>query len=378
MVFNKPFTKNIKNLTYSVDGESIETTNSYNYLGIEMTNTGSFHKATDALYNKALRALFSLYSALNVRSDETNTKLYLKLFDSLIKPILLYGCEVWGPQISKSNNNISKFVNKFYRILLGVPGYTSTMGVHVELGRFPIDINVHSSMLKYWTRLITLPESRLVSHCYWSLYNNPDTAKSDPWLNSIKNLIFSTGQYYIWNNQSELKIMGKKFTKRPLSYMCQTIKDQFIQQSTTKMESESKLVFFKNSKNTLGVSHYLTTIKNRTHRVLLSKLRLGVLPLEIEIGRRTGVARENRLCKLCNTNKVEDEIHFIFECNALQSYRSPHLDLLSDSLPMFKVFDSKQKLTFLYFNEDAPVKALNTAAELLQILHSARDLLIRS
>ena len=151
-----------------MDGAKIETTNSYCYLGIEMSNTGSFHKATDALYNKSLRALFSLYSAISIHSDEPNSKLYLKLFDSLIKPILLYGCEVWGPQITKTNNIISKFVNKFYKTVLGVPRYTSTTGIHIELGRFSIDVNVHASMLKYWANLITLPTSRLVSNCYWS------------------------------------------------------------------------------------------------------------------------------------------------------------------------------------------------------------------
>ena len=142
-----------------------------------MSNTGSFYKATDALYNKSLRALFSLYSALSIHTDQTNSKLYLKLFDALIKPILLYGCEVWGTHISQPNNTISKFVNKFYRILLGVPRHTSTAGIHMELGRFPIDTNVHDAMLKYWFRLISLPASRLVSHCYWSIFNNPNVTE---------------------------------------------------------------------------------------------------------------------------------------------------------------------------------------------------------
>ena len=140
---NRAFTKKIKKLTFTIDGAQIETTNSYCYLGIEMSNTGSFHRATDALYNKSLRALFSLYSAISVHSDEPNTKLYLKLCDSLIKPILLYGSEVWCPQINSPNNKITKFVNKFYKTVLGVPRYTSTTGVHIELGRFSIDVSIH-------------------------------------------------------------------------------------------------------------------------------------------------------------------------------------------------------------------------------------------
>ena len=53
----RSFTKNIKDLAYTIDGERITTTKSYCYLGIEMSSTGSFYKATDALYNKSLRAM---------------------------------------------------------------------------------------------------------------------------------------------------------------------------------------------------------------------------------------------------------------------------------------------------------------------------------
>ena len=375
LVFNKSFTKNIKNLAYNIDGDRIETTKSYCYLGIEMTNTGSFHKATDALYNKSLRALFSLYSVLNTRSDATNTKLYLKLFDSLIKPILLYGCEVWGTHISQPNNKILKFINKFYRILLGVPSYTSTVGVHIELGRFPIDINVHSSMLKYWTRLITLPKSKLVSHCYWSLQNNPNI--EDPWLDTVKKIIFSSGQYHIWNNQTYFHEMDFKFVHKQQAFICQNLKDQFLQHAPTKMENESKLVHFKKAKlpeNTLCVSKYLTIIKNRNARSLLSKLRLGVLPLEIEKGRRQGVARDDRMCKSCNTNKTDDEIHFLFECPSLTNYRTKHLISLTRILPTLRYLDSSQKLTFLYFNEQIPYKPLEIATSMLVELANARNL----
>ena len=337
-----------------------------------MTNTGSFHKATGALYHKSLRALFGLYSSLNVRSDAANTKLYLKLFDSLIKPILLYGCEVWGPHISQPNNIISKFVNKFYRTLLGVPSYTSTMGVHVELGRFPIETNVHSSMLKYWTRLITLPKSNLVSHCYWSLENDPTIA--DPWLSSVKNVIFSTGQFQLWNNQKDLSEMDQKFIQKQQSYMSQNLLDQFLQHAPAKMESESKLIFFKNAKDTLCLSNYLSKIKSRKTRSLISKLRLGVFPLEIEKGRRRGLAREDRICKLCNSDKVEDEIHFIFECPAFANHRAPHIDSLLQIHPPSRFFDNSQKLNYLFFNENTPNPTLEIAADLLLELTNGRDL----
>ena len=69
LVFNKSFSKNIKKLYFSVDGNQVKVTYSYCYLGIEMSNTGSSVKAVDVMYKKALKALFSVYASLDVRAD---------------------------------------------------------------------------------------------------------------------------------------------------------------------------------------------------------------------------------------------------------------------------------------------------------------------
>ena len=345
----------------------------YCYLGIEMSNTGSFHRATDALYNKSLRALFSLYSALSIHSNEPNTKLYLKLFDSLIKPILLYGADVWGPQISHPNNKISKFVNKFYKTVLGVPRYTSTTGIHIELGRFPIDVNVHNSMLKYWARLITLPSSRLVSHCYWSVFDT--LGCSDPWVNSIKNIIFSTGQYEIWNNQKAVGILGLKFINSHISYMAQNLRDQFIQNASSNLNDESKLLYFKNAKQKLSLSSYLLKIKSRDKRSLFAKFRLGVLPLEIEKGRRYKLIRSDRICKFCNTQEVENELHFIFTCPSLETVRSPIFSEIYNIHPFLAMQSKSQQLSYLFFNEHTPSTLLDLSANLLYDLFDRRKVL---
>ena len=57
-----------------------------------------------------------------------------------------------------------------------MPRYTSTTGINIELDRFSIGVNVESLTLDYWKRLICLPKSTLVSHCYWSLLDNPHPA----------------------------------------------------------------------------------------------------------------------------------------------------------------------------------------------------------
>ena len=43
---------------------------------------------------------------------------------------------------------------------------------------------------------------------------------------------------------------------------------------------------------------------------LLTQFRSGTLPLEIETRRYYGITREQRICKQCNLNVIENEHHF--------------------------------------------------------------------
>ena len=56
----------------------------------------------------------------------------------------------------------------------------------------------------------------------------------------------------------------------------------------------------------------------RYHRSILNKLLCVILPLEIELGRFLNVKVEERTCKVCNLERIEDECHFLFFCAQLQ------------------------------------------------------------
>ena len=68
----------------------------------------------------------------------------LELFDSLICPILLYGCEVWGCENARL---IEKLHRKFYKSLLGVNNITHTSTIYGELEQFPLNIKINSRLL---------------------------------------------------------------------------------------------------------------------------------------------------------------------------------------------------------------------------------------
>ena len=74
--------------------------NKYDYLGITLQSSLSFTNAKETIYKKGLKACFKL----NKMTFNTNMKptIKLKLFNQMIKPICLYGCELWVPSLGKS------------------------------------------------------------------------------------------------------------------------------------------------------------------------------------------------------------------------------------------------------------------------------------
>ncbi len=48
---------------------------------------------------------------------------------------------------------------------------------------------------------------------------------------------------------------------------------------------------------------------SRQQRSLIAQLRLAILPIHIETGKFRGTQLDERICQLCDTQEVEDEIH---------------------------------------------------------------------
>ncbi len=75
-------------------------------------------------------------------------------------------------------------------------------------------------------------------------------------------------------------------------------------------------------------SDYLSTVRCYSHRRLISRFRCGCHGLHVDTGRfgkdSEHRSREDRVCLVCMSGSVEDELHFLFDCPAyshiLQQY----------------------------------------------------------
>ena len=143
-----------------------------------------------------------------------------------------------------------------------------------------------------------------------------------------------------------------------------------------KINSETKLSFLKDCKSSNQISTYLINLTGRKKRSLFGKLRLGTLDLELEKGRRYNIPRPERHCKICHSQVVENEQHFLIFCPSLTHCREPFIRDITALNPHFSSFTPDQKITYLYFNECLPQNILEIAANLLVALEETRKSLL--
>lgn len=80
--------------TFHLAGKIVNVVDEYNYLGVTFNYNNKFTKAKCKQVNSARKTLYSLLTKsynLNLPLD-----LLLQLFDQIVIPVLLYGCETWG------------------------------------------------------------------------------------------------------------------------------------------------------------------------------------------------------------------------------------------------------------------------------------------
>jgi hypothetical protein len=140
----------------------IDTSSKYKYLGLELSSSGSMTNTRANIRDRALKAIFALKSRLNY--TDISPKLGCKLFDQTIKPVCMYGSEIWGTVlINKKNSSefyksfddcpIEKLHINYCKYTLGVHKKATNAAIGGELSRFPIAINICVQMLKFWLHM---------------------------------------------------------------------------------------------------------------------------------------------------------------------------------------------------------------------------------
>ena len=294
----------------------------------------------------------------------------MKLFDTLVKPIALYGCEVWGAFGHKSNILDNIFNNlllkdkssyeqlhlKSCKHILGISKRASNLGSRSELGRYPLMFNILLSICKYRMRLECSDHNDLLFHGLKS--------QQKLYLNSYRTLTYNkfTDKLFIesvgkiptpLSKTDDIKSeINKSITpiKNKITNIYQKLFFDIL--SGLQTETSTKLTIFSNIKRNYKYEPYLDVPPNNRY---ITKFRLSDHNLPIERGRyhRPKIPRNERLCSLCN-NEIGDEIHALLQCKNLENenIRTKFIKQITFISSQFGALSDDSKLEYILNSTD--------------------------
>lgn len=279
-----------------------------------------------------MKASFKISATLQSR-QVLDAELYMKLFDSIVKPVALYGAQVWSDRFLSLFERhdlgafdrlpFEKLQNKICKCALRVGKYTSNDASRAELGRYPLIISVAQIVVAFWCQILASPD-KLV-HSAYSEELKADSEGKRTWATLVRRILARCGLQRVWDAQSVSD--NKQIQKQVRSELQRQFESSFfarLNAPTNPSGGGNKLRTYKSIKINYNIEKYLVIKNMPPHtKKALAKLRVSSHRLEIEMGRRTKpkpVPAAERFCKHCKVH-VEDEVHFIVQCPLYEHLR---------------------------------------------------------
>ena len=175
----------------------------------------------------------------------------------------------------------------------------------------------------------------------------------DTFIKYIANKLDKMGMTNIWTEQvNEEKdcLKDSKFLSEIKTRMADISSQSILEHLNTESR---KLTFLSQNKKTHHFELYLH-INNFQHRRAITKIRTSSHKLEIETGRWNNTNKNERICKNCALNEIEDEIHFIFECRMHVAERNELFKILKTefNLDLSKYTTHEEKMNQIFCSDD--------------------------
>ena len=210
---------------------------------------------------------------------------------------------------------------QFCKNLLGVKQSTQNNFVYGDLGRMNYQSYRYVNIIKYWLKVISKPNNKLVNILYCQMISDFEANDSIiNWAVLVRKLLCKLGFYEVWLQQ------GVGNVNIFLCIFKQRVSDHFMQSWHDELHDSSRAIFYRTFSQ-FRFQDYLEIVTVKKFRTALAKLRLSSHRLEVETGRwvkPNSIPFAERLCKICN--KLEDEFHFVLECPIYSDIRKVYIN----------------------------------------------------
>ena len=107
--------------------------------------------------------------------------------------------------------------------------------------------------------------------------------------------------------------------------------------------------------NFLKGEPYLNVVNNRDVRKSFTRFRVSAHVLAIERGRYKNIKSENSICKNCQTQEIENEIHFLINCPKYSYERENLCSHVAKTCINFEKLSHQNKCIWLLSSEDTDI-----------------------
>ena len=329
----------------------IEQVHQYKYLGeivrsVNRLNQDIFSDNFQVISDKSRKATFSMKKKLKCIQHLPPTIMF-DMFDTLVRPILTYGSDVWG--MSKAGLDVlDKVFLHYARCTLGIKATTCNVITYGECGKYPPSVFCQTEVLCYLHRLLTMPDWKLVKSVFCTL-NALHSQGFPTWVTKAYDL----AQTYNIDMDGSAALSPKHFK----SLVSELVKSNFITNWYTDLQEKPLLRSYRLYKREFTPECYLDYITLPKYRIPLSKIRASSHDLAIERGRYTRPKTDpyQRLCTQCF--EIENEEHFITNCQINAHERQTFFTKVSSKSPAFMLFNDHEKFIYLMSCKDRQILA---------------------
>jgi len=286
----------------------VDEVKQFKYLGMDFSWNLSWKTMRERVVKKANSRILMIPKAI---SDGIAPDLSIKLWNSLVRPILEFSTEVCERSLWDEAERVQLEMGKR---ILKVSRSTPSDVVRGELGWWSLKARRDFALLRWWGKIVRMDHSRL-TYCVYRFRKANMGVKHSSWCGDVKALLQDLNLTEVWDTEEIGDLNGWSSRLKVL------IGNREELEWKNRLLTTSKLRTFRLLKSEFKLEDYLMEVRDPRWRKALTCIRGGSHNLNIEAGRWLGLPVELRTCCVCVTGQIEDERHLMLDCLPYEKLR---------------------------------------------------------
>jgi len=309
---------------WNLGNQPLEVVSSYNYLGIILTADMSSRVRSNTMAKRGYANLGMLRS-LGFHSDGLSPITCSKIWQMMLIPSMLYGCEVWGKLPKGELKSLEIVQKRVGKHIQGLNRRTHDEIVRGLLGWIRIEGAIDKCKINFFYKLMELPHDNVIKHIFlcqmYCILFAPKSADTngytyDLWLTLLKYNLTDLVLAYFAGGPIENKQLWKQIVRCAIDNTEEEVwKDGLIRKGAARflrIHCELK-------------PHPLYGIikENMRHRKdLINTIKLIAYPEVADL----------ESCSLCQRDYTDTVEHYIMRCEGMIELRTSVWDVILDCL----------------------------------------------